>query len=278
MLGASLFYGDSIITPAISVLSALEGLVVAAPSLQGKTMPIAVGVLIGLFLIQRWGTGFVGKFFGPIMLLFFATLAITGIEQIVQEPRIFQALNPARAVDFLSQQQQNTTLLPALGSIVLCMTGGEALYADMGHFGKLPIRIAWLGVVLPCLTCNYLGQGAMLLQDMDKADNPFFHLFPDYAGVPSVVLATLATVIASQAVISGSFSMTSQAIKLGFLPRMTIKHMSSSKQGQIYIPVVNFTCAFPDSVLRPLSRTCYPWIARAEYFSCFWRRFLPVAT
>ena len=242
MLGASLFYGDSIITPAISVLSALEGLVVVAPSLEGKSMPIAIGVLVGLFLVQRWGTGLVGRFFGPVMLVFFATIAITGIKQIVKEPRIFEALNPARAVGFLSQHQQNATLLPALGSIVLCMTGGEALYADMGHFGKLPIRIAWLCVVLPCLTCNYLGQGALILQDLRKVDNPFFHMFPDYAGIPAVILSTVATVIASQAVISGSYSMTSQAMKLGFLPQMTILHMSSSRQGQIYIPVVNYTC------------------------------------
>ena len=211
MLGASLFYGDSIITPAISVLSAFEGLVVVAPSLDGRTMPMALGVLIGLFLVQRWGTGLVGRFFGPIMLLFFATLAITGIQQIVQTPSVFRALNPARAVAFLQAQSAGGSLLFTVGNIVLAITGGEALYADMGHFGKLPIRLAWFCVVLPCLTCNYLGQGALLLRDPTKADNPFFHLFPDYAGILAVVLATLATVIASQAVISGSFSMTSQA-------------------------------------------------------------------
>ena len=191
-------------------------------------------------MFQRWGTGFVARSFGPIMLLYFATLAITGIEQIVQQPRIFKALNPASAVNFLSQQQQNSTLMPAIGGIVLAVTGGEALYADMGHFGKLPIRMAWACVVLPCLTLNYLGQGALILRDPTMAANPFFYLFPDYAGIPSVVLATVATVIASQAVITGSYSMTSQAMKLGFLPRMTIKHKSKSKQGQIYIPVVNF--------------------------------------
>ena len=199
MLGASLFFGDSIITPSISVLSALEGLAVNFPSLDGRTMPMALGVLIGLFLIQRWGTGFVGRSFGPIMLVYFVTLAITGIEQIVQAPRVFEALNPARAVAFLNQQQQNSTLLPALGGIVLSVTGGEALYADMGHFGKLPIRLAWFSVVLPCLSLNYLGQGALILNDVSKAQNPFFFLFPGYAAVPSVVLATIATVIASQA-------------------------------------------------------------------------------
>jgi KUP system potassium uptake protein len=245
MLGASLFYGDSIITPAMSVLSALEGLAVAAPSLEGRSMPIALGVLIALFLIQRWGTGFVGRFFGPITLLYFVTLAITGIQQIVQDPSIFQALNPARAAAFLNDQRLGGSLLAALGGIVLSVTGAEALYADMGHFGPGAIRIAWLFVVLPCLTCNYLGQGAMLLRDAGKADNPFFHLFPPEAAVPAVVLATLATVIASQAVISGAYSMTSQAMKLGLLPRMTIRHMSSSKQGQIYIPAVNFIRATP---------------------------------
>jgi KUP system potassium uptake protein len=245
MLGATLFYGDSVITPAISVLSALEGLVVAAPSLHGKTMPIALGVLISLFLIQRWGTGAVGRLFGPVTLVWFATLAITGIQQIVHEPAIFQALNPARAVVFLHEQAGDGKLLAALGCIVLAVTGGEALYADMGHFGALPIRLAWGCVVLPCLTCQYLGQGAMLLLDLDKVDNPFYHMFPDYATIPAVVLSTLATVIASQAVISGAYSMTSQAMKLGFLPRMAIHHMSATKQGQIYIPVVNFICEPP---------------------------------
>jgi KUP system potassium uptake protein len=231
----------------MSVLSALEGLLVAAPSLEGATMPIALGVLAALFLLQRWGTGSVGRLFGPIMLLYFITLAITGIEHIVDDPAILKALNPAIAVEFLSRQQSGGTLLTALGSIVLAVTGAEALYADMGHFGRGPIRAAWLLMVLPCLTCNYLGQGGLILRDMSRVKSPFFQLFPPAATIPAVVLATLATVIASQAVISGAFSVSSQAMKLGLLPHMNIHHMSSTKQGQIYIPVVNLVRARPIS-------------------------------
>jgi KUP system potassium uptake protein len=251
MLGASLYYSDAIVTPAMSVLAALEGLAVAVPSLEGQTMPIALGVLFVLFFIQQWGTGSVGRCFGPIMLLYFATLAVTGIQHIVQDPAIFQALNPARAASFLNEQRLSNDLLTALGGIVLSITGAEALYADMGHFGRGPISIAWLGVVLPCLMCSYLGQGAMLLRDAGLASNPFFLLFPPAATIPAVVLATLATVIASQAVISGAFSMTSQAMKLGMLPRMTIHHTSSSEHGQIYIPAVNFMRAPPPSLPIP---------------------------
>lgn len=239
MFGATLFYGDSVITPAMSVMSALEGVSMASDALTGKTMYIALGILIGLFLMQRWGTGVVGRLFGPIMLLWFITLSIVGIEQIIKHPEVLQALNPGRAVTFLDRQRKEGSLLTVLGYVVLSVTGGEALYADMGHFGALPIRIAWCCIVLPGLSLNYLGQGALLLGDPSKSDNPFYNMFPEYAIVPVVVLATFATVIASQAVISGTFSVTSQAMKLGFVPRMEVQHMSKSKEGRVYIPIVN---------------------------------------
>lgn len=236
--GAALFYGDGVITPAISVLSAVEGLEVATPLLQPYVMPITLTVLISLFLIQQRGTGGIGAMFGPITLIWFITLGFVGIINIAAAPEILQALNPLFAFTFCL----NNGLLAfiAFGAIVLAVTGGEALYADMGHFGKKPIRLAWYGCVLPALILNYLGQGALLLTDSSVISNPFFLLFPSWALYPAVALATAATVIASQAVISGVFSVTRQAIQLGFLPRMQIRHTSDQKIGQIYIPFVNW--------------------------------------
>jgi len=236
--GAALFYGDGMITPAISVLSAVEGLEVATPLLQPYVIPITLFVLISLFLIQQRGTGGIGAMFGPITLIWFITLGFVGIINIASAPEILQALNPRFAFTFCL----NNGLLAfiAFGAIVLAVTGGEALYADMGHFGKKPIRQAWYGCVLPALILNYLGQGALLLADSSAISNPFFLLFPSWALYPAVALATAATVIASQAVITGVFSVTRQAIQLGLLPRMQIRHTSDQKIGQIYIPFVNW--------------------------------------
>jgi len=236
--GAALFYGDGVITPAISVLSAVEGLEVATPLFQPYVIPITLTVLISLFLIQQRGTGGIGKLFGPITLLWFFTLGFIGTINIAVAPEILQAFNPQFAFNFCL----NNGLLAfiAFGAVVLAVTGGEALYADMGHFGKKPIRLAWYGCVLPALILNYLGQGALLLADSSVISNPFFLLFPSWALYPAVVLATAATVIASQAVISGVFSVTRQAIQLGLLPRMQIRHTSDQKKGQIYIPFVNW--------------------------------------
>jgi KUP system potassium uptake protein len=238
VLGAALFYGDSVITPAISVLGAVEGLEVLAPALKPYVLPMSVGVLIALFVVQRHGTGAVGKMFGPVIVLWFVVLAITGIGHIVQEPRILAALNPAEAFAFL--RSQGWHLFVAVGAIVLAITGAEALYADMGHFGKAPIRLAWLGLVLPALTLNYMGQGALLMHEPAAIANPFFRMFPPSALIPAVVLATLAAVIASQAVISGAFSMTRQAVQLGFLPRMQVLYPSAKEAGQVYLPEVNW--------------------------------------
>jgi KUP system potassium uptake protein len=246
MLGifaCALFYGDSMITPAISVLSAVEGLTVVEPAFQPLVLPIAVGILIALFFIQSRGTAKVGALFGPIMLVYFATLATLGVINIVKEPAIFAALNPLYAVQFFITDGWFAFL--ALGSVVLAVTGAEALYADMGHFGRRPIRFSWLWFVLPALMLNYLGQGAMIMS-LDTAQqavvikNPFFYLAPDAYRLPLVILATMATVIASQAVISGAFSVTQQAIQLGFIPRLRIAHTSASAAGQIYIPVINW--------------------------------------
>jgi len=236
--GAALFYGDGVITPAISVLSAVEGLEVATPLLQPYVLPITIGVLISLFLIQQRGTGGIGTLFGPVMLLWFATLAFSGVVNITSAPEILQAFNPLLAVNFCLDN--GLLAFIAFGAVVLALTGGEALYADMGHFGVKPIRFAWYGCVLPALILNYLGQGALLLTDPTAISNPFFLLFPAWALYPAVTLATAATVIASQAVISGVFSVTRQAIQLGFLPRMQILHTSDQKIGQIYIPFVNW--------------------------------------
>ena len=238
VFGAALFYGDSVITPAISVLSAVEGLEVATPAFKPYVLPISLAVLVGLFAVQRHGTALVGKFFGPVIVLWFVMLGIAGVVQIVQTPQILAALNPLHAFEFL--QVRGWHLFIVMGSIVLALTGAEALYADMGHFGKRPIQIAWTGLVLPALAINYLGQGALLIRDPAALENPFYRLFPHAWLIPVVVLATLATVIASQAVISGAYSMTHQAMQLGFLPRMQVRYTSAREAGQIYLPGLNW--------------------------------------
>lgn len=238
VLGAALFYGDSVLTPAISVLSAVEGLQVAAPGLAAQVLPISIGILIGLFWFQRHGTHAVGRFFGPIVIVWFLALASIGLWQIAQAPEVLQALHPQYAWQFL--QGRGAAVFIAIGAILLAVTGAEALYADMGHFGRPAIQLAWLGLVFPCLTLNYLGQGALLLQHPEAVSNPFYLSFPQPLLIPAVILATMATIIASQAVISGAFSMTRQAIQLGFLPRMRIIHTSASESGQIYMPAVNW--------------------------------------
>ena len=237
--GAALFYGDGVITPAISVLSAVEGLEVATPLLKPYVLPITLIVLIALFMLQQRGTGGIGALFGPVMSLWFATLALAGLVNIMAAPQIVAALNPIHAIAF--GMNNGWLAFMALGAVVLALTGGEALYADMGHFGPKPIRLAWHTFVLPALTLNYLGQGALLLSNPSAISNPFYLLFPSWALYPAVGLATAATVIASQAVISGVFSMTKQAVQLGFLPRMQIKYTSDKKIGQIYMPFVNWT-------------------------------------
>ena len=235
--GATLFYGDSIITPAISVLGAMEGLIVVTPVLTPYVLPFSLVVLVGLFLVQRFGTAAVGRWFGPVILLWFVTLAATGGLQILREPAILAALNPLRAWDFLTSRGWG--VLAAVGAIVLALTGAEALYADMGHFGRRPIQWAWCGLVLPALALNYLGQGALLIADPKAIENPFFRMFPEPMVLPAVLLATLAAIIASQAVISGAYSLTRQAMQLGFLPRLTVLHTSAQAEGQIYLPAVN---------------------------------------
>ncbi len=236
--GATLFYGDSIITPAISVLGAMEGLTVATPALTRYVLPLSLGVLVGLFLLQRHGTAAVGRWFGPVIVLWFITLAATGLWQISQTPAILAALNPLHAWDFLAHRGWG--VLAAVGAIVLALTGAEALYADMGHFGRRPIQWAWCGLVLPALALNYLGQGALLMREPAAIENPFFRLFPPALVLPAVLLATVAAIIASQAVISGAYSLTRQAMQLGFLPRMAVRHTSAQAEGQIYLPAVNW--------------------------------------
>ena len=238
VFGATLFYGDSVITPAISVLGAMEGLQIVAPGLKPYIVPISVAILLGVFSIQSLGTGVVGKFFGPIIVLWFLMLGAIGVGHIAQQPEILAALNPVHAWGFLSERGWH--LFAAVGAIVLALTGAEALYADMGHFGRRPIQIAWASLVLPALALNYMGQGALLIADPSAIENPFYRLFPDAWLVPALVLATLAAIIASQAVISGAYSMTKQAIQLGFLPRMEIRYTSAREAGQIYIPAVNW--------------------------------------
>lgn len=238
VFGATLFYGDSVITPAISVLGAMEGLQVIAPGLESLVLPASVLILIGLFMVQRFGTGFVGRFFGPVIVLWFVTLGAVGLWHISQQPAILAALNPLHAWAFVTDR--GWQLLATLGAIVLALTGAEALYADMGHFGKRPIQLAWTTLVLPGLALNYMGQGALLMGDPSAIENPFYRLFPDSWLVPALVLASLAAIIASQAVISGAYSMTKQAIQLGFLPRMAIRYTSAREVGQIYIPAVNW--------------------------------------
>ncbi len=238
VFGATLFYGDSVITPAISVLGAVEGLQVVAPGLEKLVLPASILILVGLFLVQRLGTGTVGRLFGPIIVIWFVTLAAVGAWHIARQPAILAALNPIHAWDFVTSRGWH--LLATLGAIVLALTGAEALYADMGHFGKRAIQIAWTLLVLPALALNYMGQGALLMADPGAIDNPFYRLFPASWLVPALVLATLAAIIASQAVISGAYSMTKQAIQLGFLPRMTIIYTSAREVGQIYLPAVNW--------------------------------------
>jgi KUP system potassium uptake protein len=228
-----------VITPAMSVLSAVEGLVVVAPHLASYVLPIAVGVLVGLFIVQRHGTAVVGKMFGPVLVVWFLVLAITGLKPILEAPQILAAFNPFEGLEFL--RERGPAVFAAVGAIVLALTGAEALYADMGHFGRKPIQLAWLGLVMPSLTLNYFGQSALLMTNPAAVDNPFFYLFPKSLLIPAVVLATVATVIASQAVISGAFSMTRQAIQLGFLPRMQVVFTSALQAGQIYLPRVNWT-------------------------------------
>lgn len=237
-IGAALFYGDSIITPAISVLSAVEGLQIAAPALSDYIIPISIGILIALFSLQSFGTSTVGKLFGPIIIIWFAVLGIVGISHIIQNPTILAALNPLYAYEFLSARGLGVFL--AVGAIVLAVTGAEALYADMGHFGKPAIRIAWTMLVLPGLALNYLGQGALLLANPAAVENPFYLSFPEPLLIPAVILATIATIIASQAVISGAFSITHQAMQIGLLPRMQIVHTSANEAGQIYLPFINW--------------------------------------
>ena len=238
IFGTSLFYGDGVITPAISVLSAVEGLEVVSPAFKQYVVPITLLVLFALFFVQKRGTGGIGKFFGPITVLWFVSIAVLAIPHILGHPEILGALSPHHALRFMWEQPGTTFII--LGAVVLCVTGGEALYADMGHFGKQPIRLAWFSIVMPCLTINYFGQGALLLEDPAAVKNPFFNLAPDWALLPLVGLATMATVIASQALISGAFSVTKQAIQLGYLPRLNIRHTSVSDTGQIYIPFVNW--------------------------------------
>ena len=238
VFGVALFFGDGIITPAISVLSAMEGLEIVTPAAKPYVVPISLVVLVLLFVVQRRGTGDIGKFFGPITVVWFLAIAVSGLIQIMQNPQVLAALLPVHALRF-AIEHYNIAFI-TLGAVFLCVTGAEALYADMGHFGKLPIRLAWFGLVMPSLVLNYFGQGALVLADPKAAENPFYLMMPDWALMPMVALATAATVIASQALISGAFSATKQTIQMGFLPRLTILHTSIRDTGQIYVPAVNW--------------------------------------
>lgn len=239
LFGAALLYGDSMITPAISVLSAVEGLEVATPVFEPYIIPITIGILVGLFIFQSTGTEGVGKVFGPVTLIWFLTLGVLGTTKLAGSPEVFAALNPLHAMDFFARNGLQGFWV--LGSVFLVVTGGEALYADLGHFGTRPIRLTWFGLVLPCLLLNYFGQGAMLLQNPEAVRQPFFLMAPDWALYPLVGLTTAATVIASQAVISGAFSLTRQAVQLGYLPRLEVEHTSAERLGQIYMPAINWT-------------------------------------
>jgi KUP system potassium uptake protein len=238
IFGAAMFYGDSMITPAISVLSAVEGLSVVTPAFTPYVIPITLGVLTGLFMLQRHGTARMGALFGPVTMLWFLAIAVAGLPHIARNPEVLGALNPAHAVTFF--ELYPTQGFFVLGAVFLALTGGEALYADMGHFGKRPIRIAWFGLVMPALLVNYFGQAAFVLSNPEGIKNPFYLMIPGWALMPMVVLATCATVIASQAVISGAFSVTRQAILLGYVPRLNIHHTSSREIGQIYVPFINW--------------------------------------
>jgi len=238
IFGACLFYGDGVITPSISVLSAMEGLEVVSPGLKDGVIPFTLIVLFLLFWWQKRGTGGIGRFFGPIMLVWFITIAALGVYHIIGHPAILWALLPTHALSFIAHNTDIAFII--LGAVVLCVTGGEALYADMGHFGKHPIRLTWFSLIMPALVLNYFGQGALMLADPRSIHNPFFHLAPSWLTLPLVLLATAATVIASQALISGAFSVTKQAIQLGYLPRLQIRHTSTRDLGQIYLPFVNW--------------------------------------
>jgi KUP system potassium uptake protein len=242
LLGAALLYGDGVITPAISVLSAVEGLKIASSALAPAIIPLSIVILVGLFLVQRKGTAFIGNIFGPLMLLWFVVIGVLGIGGIIAAPAILEALSPHRALIYLGHAPPGTALA-VLGAVFLAVTGGEAMYADMGHFGRLPIRIGWFAVVLPALVLNYFGQGALLLADTGAIENPFYLLSPGWLHYPLIGFATMATIIASQAIISGAFSLTQQAIQLCFLPRMRVLHTASHEQGQIYMPIVNWLLA-----------------------------------
>jgi KUP system potassium uptake protein len=238
VFGTCLFYGDGVITPAISVLSAVEGLEIISPAFKKYVIPLTLVILFGLFAVQKRGTTGIGKFFGPITVVWFACISLLGLVHIADNPSILWAISPTYAVGFIWNNPVTTFII--LGAVVLCVTGGEALYADMGHFGKKPIRLAWFTVVMPSLTLNYFGQGALLLDNPEAVKNPFFMMAPDWALVPLVILATMATVIASQALISGAFSVTKQVIQLGYLPRLQVLHTSVKDTGQIYLPLVNW--------------------------------------
>ncbi len=238
MFGVALFYGDGMITPAISVLSAVEGVKVAVPSLGSLVLPITIAVLAALFAIQRFGTHTIGRVFGPVMVAWFAVIAAAGLGRVAAHPAILKALSPTYGLEFFGAHPGVAFI--SLGAVVLTITGAEALYADMGHFGRPAISRAWFFVVFPALTLNYMGQGSLILDTPSAIDNPFFLLIPHWGRIPMVVLATVATVIASQSVISGAFSVTRQAVQLGFLPRLTIRHTSAREIGQVYVPAVNW--------------------------------------
>ncbi|HTU14832.1 MAG TPA: potassium transporter Kup [Solirubrobacterales bacterium] len=238
LFGVALFYGDGMITPAISVLSAVEGVEVAAPSLSHLIVPITIAILTLVFVLQKFGTRIIGRLFGPVMLIWFTVLAAAGLARVLSDPGILKALSPSYGLEFFTTHPGIAFI--SLGAVVLTITGAEALYADMGHFGRRPIRRAWFLFVFPALTLNYLGQGSLILEDPANIANPFFLLFPDWAHMPMVFLATIATVIASQAVISGAFSVTNQAIQLGFLPRLAVRQTSAEEIGQVYLPAVNW--------------------------------------
>ena len=238
ILGAALFYGDGVITPAISVLSAVEGLEVVTPAFKPYVVPITLLVITALYAVQRFGTGTMGRWFGPFTVLWFVVIGFWGVVWIIKAPQVLQALNPWHALSFGIEHGRVTLLV--LGAVFLAVTGAEALYADMGHFGRKPIQLAWFALVFPALVLNYFGQGALMLTEPAKADNPFFNMVPSWFLIPMVIMATLATVIASQATISGTFSLTKQAIQMGYLPRFRVLHTSVKETGQIYIPAVNW--------------------------------------
>ncbi|MGE4535564.1 MAG: potassium transporter Kup [Desulfovibrio sp.] len=295
LCGAGLLYGDGVITPAISVLSAVEGLNVATTAAQPLVVPITCVILFGLFMAQRHGTAGIAKIFGPVMLVWFVVLAVLGFKEILNAPEVLAAVNPWHAVQFFERNHLHGVLV--LGAVVLCITGGEALYADLGHFGRRPIQLSWLVIVFPCLLINYFGQGAGLLLDPANAANPFYTLVPDILLYPMAALSTLATVIASQALISGVFSLTRQAIQLGWCPRLRIVHTSSAMEGQIYIPEVNFalmwaciglTLAFEESsrlaaaygiavtATMGITSVLYFFVARWTWNQPLWRVLPPV--